>query len=338
MVSITTLASFNIYNALEECIEDELEDFNNAPFPLDLNPNWCKQGIISTIQGSEFCCVEQDCKDQCDNTYPTNGGFDCCTPENKCGIGEGDCDTDLDCSGLLICGNDNCGSQFGWVDAPALLDCCYFILDSRPQPIIPASRCTGCTFGQISSKIGSTICQTVDQVGCKIDRSVALLTIPVSNPCTDVALSFQGALERQNPLESSGSITTFLTDVGNDIELKFTCLYYFYFVDGFGANKKCDNLGILQNALCSACTAGVGGGSLVNAPIFDLTGFTVDSQIVVLPSRPDRITGASRFGKFLLDERWERFNEPGADFITKVFEEYMGCAVSRFKSNLVPSS
>ena len=37
----------------------------------------------------------------------------------KCGIGEGDCDDDTDCSDNLICGNSNCGANFH-----PLADCC----------------------------------------------------------------------------------------------------------------------------------------------------------------------------------------------------------------------
>merc|ERR1719281_1466129 len=32
----------------------------------------------------------------------------CCTPQNPCPDGEGDCEIDNDCSGNLVCGNNNC--------------------------------------------------------------------------------------------------------------------------------------------------------------------------------------------------------------------------------------
>ena len=48
------------------------------------------------------------------------GGDDCCNRTNKCGVGEGDCDSDDDCKGNLVCGADNCrGSTFDPND-----DCC----------------------------------------------------------------------------------------------------------------------------------------------------------------------------------------------------------------------
>ena len=51
------------------------------------------------------------------------GGNSCCTPENPCPLGEGDCDSDDDCQGEGECNNDldNCiGDTFdAWKD-----DCC----------------------------------------------------------------------------------------------------------------------------------------------------------------------------------------------------------------------
>ena len=43
----------------------------------------------------------------------------CCSASNQCGIGEGDCDYDIDCSNNLICGSSNCGANFH-----PLADCC----------------------------------------------------------------------------------------------------------------------------------------------------------------------------------------------------------------------
>ena len=33
---------------------------------------------------------------------------DCCTSSNKCSLGEGNCDSDSDCEGDLVCGTNNC--------------------------------------------------------------------------------------------------------------------------------------------------------------------------------------------------------------------------------------
>ena len=37
---------------------------------------------------------------------------ECCSVENPCGEGEGDCDFETECIGNLVCGTDNCGPQF----------------------------------------------------------------------------------------------------------------------------------------------------------------------------------------------------------------------------------
>ena len=63
----------------------------------------------------------------CHNGLNGNGGATCCTSTNQCSEGEGDCDTDADCSGNLKCGqgngfDDNCDTTLGF---PSTHDCCY---------------------------------------------------------------------------------------------------------------------------------------------------------------------------------------------------------------------
>ena len=41
----------------------------------------------------------------------------CCTKDNPCGKGDGDCDNDSECAGDLVCGRNNC--KWGGYD-----DCC----------------------------------------------------------------------------------------------------------------------------------------------------------------------------------------------------------------------
>ena len=60
----------------------------------------------------------------CDiTTYLDTGTVDsswgCCTSDNPCNAGEGDCDSDSECIDGLYCGKDNCPSGF-----PSGLDCC----------------------------------------------------------------------------------------------------------------------------------------------------------------------------------------------------------------------
>ena len=49
---------------------------------------------------------------------PTNNDYQCCTTTNPCVFGEGDCDSDDECDGNLVCGTDNCGA------GNSNMDCC----------------------------------------------------------------------------------------------------------------------------------------------------------------------------------------------------------------------
>jgi len=49
-----------------------------------------------------------------------DGEDSCCTESNQCGVNQGDCDSDADCKGNLVCGKNNCnGPNFDSKD-----DCC----------------------------------------------------------------------------------------------------------------------------------------------------------------------------------------------------------------------
>ena len=51
----------------------------------------------------------------------TEEKWSCCSISKKCGLNEGDCDSDNDCLGNLRCGLNNCvGSQFH-----PEADCCH---------------------------------------------------------------------------------------------------------------------------------------------------------------------------------------------------------------------
>ena len=48
--------------------------------------------------------------------------YDCCTVEDPCGRGEGDCDKDRECKDDLICGKNNCRKHHPAAQHDA--DCC----------------------------------------------------------------------------------------------------------------------------------------------------------------------------------------------------------------------
>ena len=66
--------------------------------------------------------IDYSCKNiSCDGSQPNiNNMYSCCTSSEPCAEGHGDCDSDLDCQGNLLCGFDNCVG-FSRSDA----DCCF---------------------------------------------------------------------------------------------------------------------------------------------------------------------------------------------------------------------
>jgi len=85
-------------------------------------------------------CIEFICSFQIPTNFKISGkhcldnkntDFDCCTKEHPCGVGGGDCDTDSECAGDLICGekeeeSNNCQTDFPSSDTfwEATADCC----------------------------------------------------------------------------------------------------------------------------------------------------------------------------------------------------------------------
>ena len=57
---------------------------------------------------------------------------ECCSVSSPCKEGQGDCDTDEECRGDLVCGRNNCGNKFDWKSA----DCCE--TTSKILAIIPS--------------------------------------------------------------------------------------------------------------------------------------------------------------------------------------------------------
>ena len=106
--------------------------------------NYFKKSFVAGEWFQIFCilftpvvCGESNCffnngfpsnYDCCEDPAPTNTGChfynnanDCCTKQNPCAKGEGDCDKDHDCIGDLVCGKDNCHDDLGF---PYWGDCC----------------------------------------------------------------------------------------------------------------------------------------------------------------------------------------------------------------------
>ena len=55
------------------------------------------------------------------------GGDSCCNADNRCDVGEGDCDEDSDCLDGLKCGSNNCAGNRWYFSEEwdGYDDCCY---------------------------------------------------------------------------------------------------------------------------------------------------------------------------------------------------------------------
>ena len=76
----------------------------NAYLHCDPTNSICKcSETEDSCENGKFCdAIARKC-------MTCNGGNSCCTEDNKCDVGEGDCDSDEDCEGGLKCGSNNCG-------------------------------------------------------------------------------------------------------------------------------------------------------------------------------------------------------------------------------------
>ena len=127
------------------CVEGEgdCEDDADCDGDMICGNNNCK-AFGDFFHAKDDCCV----KPETPSTKEVQGGprcrgrnFDargCCSPDNPCVEGEGDCEEDADCSGDLMCGNNNCkafGSFFHTKD-----DCCVKPVETVTRPSFPLTE------------------------------------------------------------------------------------------------------------------------------------------------------------------------------------------------------
>jgi len=119
--------------------------------------NQCGIGQGDCDKDSE-CAGSLTCgKDNCPAPFPSkadccqkgcSGGNSCCTSEQPCGLGEGDCDSDSECTGDLICHKGytvGCEKGPNWDSSD---DCC---LDLSK---LPAGFDVGHKINQVGSQVG----------------------------------------------------------------------------------------------------------------------------------------------------------------------------------------
>ena len=95
-------------------------DLFDPPYNKRIDNFWCKKTNHIPRNIDFFLLIESN--SGCDGKLPGRDGEGCCTTSNTCEIGEGDCDSDSECTGNLVCGTDNCLSIFG--HSPSDFDCC----------------------------------------------------------------------------------------------------------------------------------------------------------------------------------------------------------------------
>ena len=69
--------------------------------------------LIVACEDATNCSGHETCRG-------SGSSWNCCTIESKCGIHEGDCDSDDECEGTLTCGIGNCAVHL----FPENADCC----------------------------------------------------------------------------------------------------------------------------------------------------------------------------------------------------------------------
>merc|ERR1719317_1461833 len=83
------------------------------------------------------------------------GGDSCCTAANPCGLGEGDCDRDDQCSGDLTCGIDNCNRK-SMPSFDSTDDCCQRPAEEFTRPGTEGSGQEECP--KMCTKIYMPVC------------------------------------------------------------------------------------------------------------------------------------------------------------------------------------
>ena len=69
--------------------------------------------LIVACEDATNCSGHETCR-------ASGSSWSCCTIQSKCGIHEGDCDSDDECEGTLTCGIRNCAVHL----FPENADCC----------------------------------------------------------------------------------------------------------------------------------------------------------------------------------------------------------------------
>ena len=80
---------------------------------MHVNSFYSFSSLIVACEAATNCSGHETCRG-------SGSSWNCCTIQSKCGIHEGDCDSDEECEGTLTCGIGNCAVHL----FPENADCC----------------------------------------------------------------------------------------------------------------------------------------------------------------------------------------------------------------------
>lgn len=249
----------------------------------------------------------------------------------------------------MICGTDNCQSDFGWLNGGRLADCCIDDPDDD-NGIVPTpsmNRCIDsnckCTQEEVAAYIDSIgdICQSSTQSGCKIPSGAPFVVNGVPNqPCQDVVDEIEEEASPLSIFSKPEDKTNILEDIGNATR----CLYYSYYVNDFGL--ACDRLAIdfqKRSCLNAFCKEEKSYFRTEEDTEFGVVTFGIDEsgneetsekkywRYVIPASKPslqERLDGAES-GQFAFDNLYTEADSTAANFVVDIFTQYLNCAVSK---------
>jgi len=97
---------------------DSSGDSSDCATGLVCGVNNCHSFVNNTQHPSYAdCCEARNC------SVVDELAWNCCGNPSKCTLGQGDCDSDDDCYGDLVCGIDNCGGSESDADCCMVLQC-----------------------------------------------------------------------------------------------------------------------------------------------------------------------------------------------------------------------
>ena len=102
---------------------------------------------------------------------------DKCTTSNQCGVGEGDCDSDEECTAGLKCGSNNCFTDEGpGSEISSAADCCYdppTSTTTTTTTTTSTSTVRGCRIFQTGTFQYDIACYGIQDQGYKIRKILA---------------------------------------------------------------------------------------------------------------------------------------------------------------------